>query len=113
PAEIELVLYQSPLVRNVAVIATADPVRGEEVMACIEPAEGVEPNVETAGALFDWCFERLAYYKAPGYVAFFDSLPTTSTQKVQKAGLAALARDPMSGANVVDLRERKRRGPSR
>jgi acyl-CoA synthetase (AMP-forming)/AMP-acid ligase II len=112
PAEIELVLYQSPLVRNVAVIAAADPVRGEEVMACVEPAEGVAASAETADALFDWCFERLAYYKAPGYIAFFQQLPTTSTQKVQKAGLAALGRDPMSGANVFDLRERKRREPS-
>ncbi|HEX7007631.1 MAG TPA: AMP-binding protein [Alphaproteobacteria bacterium] len=112
PAEIELVLYQSPLVRNVAVIAAADPVRGEEVMACVEPAEGVAASAETADALFDWCFERLAYYKAPGYIAFFQQLPTTSTQKVQKAGLAALGRDPMSGANVFDVRERKRRGPS-
>jgi acyl-CoA synthetase (AMP-forming)/AMP-acid ligase II len=113
PAEIELVLYQNPLVRNVAVIAAADPVRGEEVMACIEPAEGVTASAETAGALFDWCFERLAYYKAPGYVAFFDRLPTTSTQKVQKAGLAALGRDPMSRQGVFDLRERKRREPRR
>jgi acyl-CoA synthetase (AMP-forming)/AMP-acid ligase II len=109
PAEIELVLYQCPLVRNVAVIAAADPVRGEEVMACIEPAEGAKPDRATADALFDWCFERLAYYKAPGYVAFFDGLPTTSTQKVQKAGLAALGRDPSSGKTVFDLRERKRR----
>ena len=109
PAEIELVLYQCPLVRNVAVIAALDPVRGEEVMACVEPADGVPPTQATADALFAWCFERLAYYKAPGYVAFFEHLPTTSTQKVQKAGLAALGRDPSSGKNVFDLRDRKRR----
>jgi acyl-CoA synthetase (AMP-forming)/AMP-acid ligase II len=109
PAEIELVLHQCPLVRQVAVIAAADPVRGEEVMACVEPAEDAAPDRATAEALFDWCFERLAYYKAPGYVAFFERLPTTSTQKVQKAGLAALGRDPSSGENVFDLRDRKKR----
>jgi len=112
PAEVELVLFQCPLVRNVAVIAAADPVRGEEVMACVEPAAGVPASRETAEALFAFCSERLAYYKAPGYVAFFDALPTTSTQKVQKAGLAALGRDPQSHENLIDLRDRKRRRPA-
>jgi non-ribosomal peptide synthetase component E (peptide arylation enzyme) len=50
--------------------------------------------------------ERLAYFKAPGYVAFIDALPTTSTNKVQKAKLADFAFDP---ALRFDLRGRKRR----
>jgi acyl-CoA synthetase (AMP-forming)/AMP-acid ligase II len=37
------------------------------------------------------CLERLAYYKAPGYVAFVDALPLTPTQKVQRGELKALA----------------------
>ena len=81
-------------------------------MACIETAEGTPADAKTAGALFDWCFERLAYYKAPGWVAFFDQLPTTSTQKVQKASLVALGRDPSAGKTVFDLRDRKRRQPA-
>ena len=34
--------------------------------------------------------ERLAYYKPPGYVAFVDSLPSTSTRKVQRGELKDL-----------------------
>ena len=30
------------------------------------------------------CFERLAYYKAPGWMHIVDTLPTTGTQKIQK-----------------------------
>jgi len=43
-------------------------------------------------------------------VAFLDQLPVTSTHKVQKAQLADFALNP---SNSFDLRERKKRGPSR
>src|SRR5438552_1147519 len=46
------------------------------------------------------------YFKAPGYVAVLDSLPVTSTSKVQKAKLADFALDP---TDCFDVRERKRR----
>jgi acyl-coenzyme A synthetase/AMP-(fatty) acid ligase len=54
----------------------------------------------------DWCLERLAYFKAPGYVAFVRELPVTSTNKVQKAKLADFAVNP---TNCFDVRDRKRR----
>jgi acyl-coenzyme A synthetase/AMP-(fatty) acid ligase len=63
-------------------------------------------NRETAISIQDWCLERLAYFKAPGYVAFLDELPVTSTNKVQKARLADFAIAP--GCSF-DLRSRKRR----
>ena len=37
------------------------------------------------------CAERLAYYKAPGYVAFVDAMPVTPTQKIQRGAIKALA----------------------
>jgi acyl-coenzyme A synthetase/AMP-(fatty) acid ligase len=48
----------------------------------------------------------LAYFKAPGYVAFLKELPVTATNKVQKAKLSDFAFDE---AHCFDLRERKRR----
>ena len=54
----------------------------------------------------DWCLERLSYFKAPGHVAFVDSLPTTGTNKVQKAKLADFA---LNAADSFDLRDRKKR----
>jgi acyl-CoA synthetase (AMP-forming)/AMP-acid ligase II len=105
--EVEAALAGHPAVAQVAVIAAPDPVRDEEVMACVV-ARGKNPGLATATSIQDWCLERLAYFKAPGYVAFIDELPTTSTNKVQKAKLADFALDPQ---RRFDLRERKRRNP--
>jgi acyl-CoA synthetase (AMP-forming)/AMP-acid ligase II len=104
--EVEAALADHPAVAQVAVIAAPDPVRDEEVMACVVSRERNLANLETATSIQDWCLERLAYFKAPGYVAFIDELPTTSTNKVQKAKLADFALDPQ---RRFDLRERKRR----
>jgi len=104
--EVEAALADHPAIAQVAVIAAPDPVRDEEVMACVVSNNKNLVSKETAVSIQDWCLERLAYFKAPGYVAFVDELPTTSTNKVQKAKLADFALDP----NLrFDLRERKRR----
>jgi acyl-CoA synthetase (AMP-forming)/AMP-acid ligase II len=103
--EVEAALAGHPAVQQVAVIAAPDPVRDEEVMACVILADG-KKDLDTAKSIQDWCLERLAYFKAPGYVAFLDELPVTSTNKVQKAKLADFAVNP---SNCFDLRERKKR----
>ena len=104
--EVEAALAGHPAVRQVAVIAAPDPVRDEEVMACVVLNRSNAVSRETAISIQNWCLERLAYFKAPGYVAFLDSLPVTSTSKVQKAKLADFALDP---TDCFDVRERKRR----
>jgi acyl-coenzyme A synthetase/AMP-(fatty) acid ligase len=75
-------------------------------MACVVLKEKAPLGRDTALSIQDWCLERLAYFKAPGHVAFLDSLPTTATNKVQKAKLADFA---VSAANSFDLRDRKKR----
>jgi acyl-coenzyme A synthetase/AMP-(fatty) acid ligase len=35
--------------------------------------------------------DQLAYYKAPGFIAFVDALPLTATQKIQRGVLKTLA----------------------
>jgi acyl-coenzyme A synthetase/AMP-(fatty) acid ligase len=104
--EVEAALAGHPAVQQVAVIAVPDPIRDEEVMACIVLNDRMHSKDETAISIQDWCLERLAYFKAPGYVAFLDELPVTSTNKVQKAKLADFPIDP---ARRFDLRDRKRR----
>jgi acyl-coenzyme A synthetase/AMP-(fatty) acid ligase len=103
---VEAALAGHPAVRQVAVVAAPDEVRDEEVLAFIIPQENIEVSEATAIAIQDWCLERLSYYKAPGHVAFVDELPTTSTNKVQKAKLADFAADPQ---RRFDLRSRKKR----
>ena len=104
--EVEAALAAHPAIHQVAVIAVPDAVRDEEVMACVvlQPDHG--KSRATAISIQDWCLERLAYFKAPGHVAFVDSLPTTATNKVQKAKLADFA---FNAADSHDLRERKKR----
>jgi acyl-coenzyme A synthetase/AMP-(fatty) acid ligase len=104
--EVEAALATHPAVRQVAVVAAPDEVRDEEVLAFIIPQGNVEANEATATSIQDWCLERLSYFKAPGYIAFIDELPTTSTNKVQKAKLADFAPDPR---RRFDLRGRKKR----
>jgi acyl-coenzyme A synthetase/AMP-(fatty) acid ligase len=81
-------------------------VRDEEVMACVVLKAQQIPGRDTAISIQDWCLERLAYLKAPGHVTFVAALPTTATNKVQKAKLADFA---FSAADTFDLRERKKR----
>jgi acyl-CoA synthetase (AMP-forming)/AMP-acid ligase II len=104
--EVEAALAGHPAIAQVAVIAKPDDVRDEEVMACVVLAAKHSASKETAVSIQDWCLERLAYFKAPGHVAFVRELPVTSTNKVQKAKLADFALNP---AENFDLRDRKRR----
>ena len=107
--EVEAALAGHPAVRQVAVIALADPLRGEEVLACVVPQPGAATDRASARSIQAWCQERLAYHKAPGWVAFTDRLPTTPTNKVQKAQLALFAETLSSGPQGHDLRAHKKR----
>jgi acyl-CoA synthetase (AMP-forming)/AMP-acid ligase II len=104
--EVEAALAGHPAIAQVAVIAVPDEVRDEEVMACVVPCENQAGDRALAISIQDWCLERLAYFKAPGHVAFLKELPTTATNKVQKAKLADFA---VSAADSHDLRDRKKR----
>ena len=108
-AEIEACLQAHDAVAQVAVLAAPDEIREQEVMACILPMPGVAPSPELAAALFDWCHARLAYFKAPGWLLFVDSLPTTGTQKVQKTQIFAPGEDPRARPGIHDFRARKKR----
>jgi crotonobetaine/carnitine-CoA ligase len=108
-AEVEAALQAHDAVAQVAVLAVADEIREEEVMACIVPMAGRMADRALAESLVAWCRERLAYFKAPGWVLFVPSLPTTGTQKVQKTQLFPRGEDPRRRPGALDLRELKRR----
>ncbi len=109
--EVEGVLRQHPLVANVAVAPVPDPMRGDEVMACVVPNMRMPADQARHAAedLVRHCLERLAYYKAPGYVAFCDALPLTATQKIQRGDLRTLALRALEGGTCVDTRPLKKR----
>ena len=107
--EVEGTLRQHPGVAGVAVAPTADPVRGEEVFACVVAQPHTQADAALARAIVAWCLERVAYYKAPGYIAFVPDLPLTSTQKIQRGDLRALVADLLASGQAHDTRALKRR----
>ena len=107
--EVEGVLLQHPRVASVGVAAVPDEVRGDEVMACVVPRGGVEDLPGLARELVDLCLQKLAYFKAPGYIAFCDELPLTPTEKIQRARLGELARQRVGMSTTLDLRSMKKR----
>ena len=56
-----------------------------------------------------WSLSRLAYYKAPGYVAFVPAVPLTSTQKIQRGGLKELVAASLGTSSCTDTRAMKKR----
>jgi acyl-CoA synthetase (AMP-forming)/AMP-acid ligase II len=110
--EVESVLMQHPAVRQVAVAPAPDTVRGDEVFACVV-SEGPPPDAASrsriAADIVAWCLSRLAYYKAPGYVAFVPAVPLTSTQKIQRGALRELVATTIGSELCVDTRPLKKR----
>jgi acyl-CoA synthetase (AMP-forming)/AMP-acid ligase II len=111
--EVESVLAQHPRVAAVAVAAAPDAGRGDEVLACIVRREPQPDEVlqQLAAQITQHALQQLAYYKAPGYVAFVNALPLTPSQKVQRAQLKALAASLPGQPHCVDTRVLKRRQP--
>lgn len=110
--EVEAVLMRHDLVQAAAVCATPDAVRGDEVFACIVPvarAGGREAETELAHAIVHHCLDKLAYYKAPGYISFVDALPLTATNKVQRGEMKALVAELVLNGRHVDTRALKKR----
>jgi acyl-CoA synthetase (AMP-forming)/AMP-acid ligase II len=106
--EVESVLNRHPSVRQAAVAATPDQVRGDEVAAVIIAQQ---PGADRALAedIVRWSLEQMAYYKAPGWVAFVDSLPLTATEKIQRGGLKDFVARLMRDDAFFDLRDLKKR----
>jgi acyl-CoA synthetase (AMP-forming)/AMP-acid ligase II len=107
-AEVDACIQTHPAVDRAAAIAVPDEMRQEEVMACVVLKPGMTPDAATAASITDHVLARLAYYKAPGWVFFRDSLPLTSTQKVQKAQMFPAGTDPRKLPGAFDLREKKK-----
>jgi len=84
PAEIEAGLIQHPAIAQVAVIGVADARMGEVGCACVvlRPHQQLDEP-----ALIAWARERMANYKVPRQVRFFQALPVNASNKVVKGEL--------------------------
>ena len=102
--EVEEVAMELDSVQAIAVTAVPDELRGDEVFACVV----TDCNIDSLSQeVIDHCLKRLAYYKAPGYVARVDALPLTATEKIQRAALRELAASLLEANDCVDLRDQK------
>jgi acyl-CoA synthetase (AMP-forming)/AMP-acid ligase II len=108
-AEVESVLRQHGLVRDVACASVPDDLRGEEVLACIVPRAPVDDMAGAAADIVAYTLGQLAYFKAPGYVAFVDALPLTATNKIQRGELKTWARQLPGTSGCIDTRHLKQR----
>ena len=80
-----------------------------QLLSAGQPVRAVVRSAEKARELFDYAYERLAYYKAPGWVYFLDELPVTGTQKIQKHMIFGDDQDPREMPDVYDMRPLKKR----
>jgi long-chain acyl-CoA synthetase len=81
PKETENVLFTHPAVFECSVVSAPDHKWGEIVQAVVVLKPG---KSATAEELMEYCKERLAGYKCPKKIEFWDSLPKTIIGKISK-----------------------------
>jgi long-chain acyl-CoA synthetase len=81
PREVEEVLYEHPAVREVAVLGVPHPELGEEVAAAVALRDGAAVDEES---LREFVKARVAAYKYPRRISFFDELPKGPSGKIVK-----------------------------
>jgi fatty-acyl-CoA synthase len=81
PAEVEMMLYAHPAVKEAVIIGTKDARRGETVKAVVVAKPELRDQIDEA-SFIEWCSPRMAAYKVPRSVEFVDSLPKTVSGKI-------------------------------
>ena len=84
PFEIESVIMELPYVLECGVSAEPDEVRGQVVKASIVLVNGTEPTEELKKEIQTYVKTHTAPYKYPRIVVFRDSLPKTTSGKIQR-----------------------------
>ncbi len=87
PFEVEDALVKHPLVKECAVVASPDHIRGNVVKAFVILKEGVEESQELIKTLQTHVKEITAPYKYPRKIEFVEELPKTSSGKIRRIEL--------------------------
>jgi acyl-coenzyme A synthetase/AMP-(fatty) acid ligase len=91
PFEVESALLEHPAVAESGVVGKPDEDRGAIVKAYVVLRPGFEASDALAGELQEHCKRVTAPYKYPREIAFVEALPKTSSGKVRRVELRALA----------------------
>lgn len=84
PQEIEQAVMQHPGIKECAVVGEPDEERGKLVCACVVLNDPAAAGDAFVAELQDFVKARVAPYKYPRRVRFFDALPRTETGKIQR-----------------------------
>ena len=84
PFEIESVIMELPYVLECGVCAAPDEVRGQIVKACIVLTKGTEGTDALKKEIQNYVKTHTAPYKYPRIVEFRESLPKTTSGKIQR-----------------------------
>lgn len=88
PAEVEEILQQHPSVALAGVTGLADPTKGELIVAYLTAKPGASID---AAVILEHCRQYLSRYKVPDRVHSCETLPLTSTGKLMRRELRAMA----------------------
>lgn len=86
--EIEAGLYQHPAVNEVAVIALKDKDDAIRIEACLSYTDDQKPSVIE---LKQFCMQVMPTYMVPDFFTFHDTLPKTSTDKINYQELVRMS----------------------
>ncbi|QER42011.1 acyl--CoA ligase [Thermodesulfobacterium sp. TA1] len=87
PFEVESVLIKHPAVKESAVVASPDEIRGEVVKAFIVLKDGFQPSPELVKELQNFVKTETAPYKYPRKIEFVEALPKTVSGKIKRKEL--------------------------
>ncbi len=90
PFEVESACLEHPAVREAAVVASPDELRGNVVKAFVVLADGVEGSDALADEIKRFVRDRLSAYAYPRRIEFVAELPKTLTGKIRRIELREL-----------------------
>lgn len=87
PFEVESALIKHPAVKEAAVVASPDEVRGEVVKAFVVLTQDYEPSESLVKDIQEFVKKETAPYKYPRKIEFVDELPKTISGKIKRKEL--------------------------
>ncbi len=87
PMEVEKVILSHPAVEQVGVVGIPDELRGHAIKAFVQPEDDRTGSEELREEIQTLVREQLAEYEYPREIAFVETLPTTTTGKIQRRKL--------------------------
>ena len=101
PEEVESVLMHSPDITHASVQGVPDPIRGQQVVAVLNPSSVAAKGSMTAQELTLLCRAQLEGYKVPKQFIACYQWPLTTSGKTDHAALAALLQQYLGDESSV------------